>query len=501
MDSCTIVLFGASGDLARRMVMPAIFRLWRRGLLSPDFRLIGYARTKLTDDEFRGRMRTAVVSGPAPGDDEAWADFAARLSYIAAEYHGDNLQGYAELARRFEQPGDGREARRLFYLATPPSVFAPIMQHLSDAKLAGTSYKAPAGGWARFVIEKPFGHDLASARSLNADIDRFFDENDIYRIDHFLGKEIVQNLFALRFANGIFEPVWNRTYIDHVQITASEPLGMEGRGSYYETAGAMRDMVQNHLLQLFALIAIEPPSEWNSRAVRDEKVKVLRAVRKISSDEAEKASVRGQYGEGSIAGERVPAYREEKAVAAESTVETYAALKLHVDNMRWADVPFYLRSGKRLAARATEIVVEFKPPPHTPFKPGGAHGAFARPNRLVATISPHESVVLEVVGKLPGQKMRLQPIDLDYCYTGSRSDRESPSAYEHLLLDVLSADPTFFARADEVEAAWEIVDPVIAKWRSQRPADFPNYAAGSSGPPAAEELLTGDRRRWYSSGE
>ena len=499
MEPCTIVLFGASGDLTRRMVMPAIFRLWRRGLLSPDFRLIGYARTKLTDDEFRDRMRTAVISESAPGHGEAWADFSARLSYIAAEYHGDELQGYAELARRFKQPDDGAGARRLFYLATPPSVFAPIMQHLSDAKLAGTAYKAPAGGWARFVMEKPFGHDLESARSLNADIGRSFDEDDIYRIDHFLGKEIVQNLFALRFANGIFEPVWNRTYIDHVQITASEPLGMEGRGSYYETAGAMRDMVQNHLLQLLALVAIEPPSEWNSRAVRDEKVKVLRAVRKISSGEVEKASARGQYDKGSIAGERVSAYREEKMVAADSNVETYAALKLHIDNLRWADVPFYLRSGKRLAARATEIVVEFKPAPHTPFKPGGEHGALARPNRLVATISPHESVVLQVVGKLPGQEMRLQSIDLDYCYTLARSGRESPSAYEHLLLDALNGDPTFFARADEVEAAWEIVDPVITKWKSDKATDFPNYDAGSSGPSAADAFLARDRRRWYSS--
>ncbi|MGK2962110.1 MAG: glucose-6-phosphate dehydrogenase [Gemmatimonadaceae bacterium] len=501
MESCTIVLFGASGDLTRRMVMPAIFRLWRRGLLSPDFRLIGYARSKLTDDEFRDRMRTAVISEPSPRDDEAWAGFSARLSYIAAEYHGDNLQGYAELARRFDQPGDdGAGVRRMFYLATPPSVFAPIMQHLSDATLAGTAYKPLAGGWARFVMEKPFGHDLESARSLNADIGRSFDEDDIYRIDHFLGKEIVQNLFALRFANGIFEPVWNRTYIDHVQITASEQLGMEGRGSYYETAGAMRDMLQNHLLQLFALISIEPPSEWNSRAVRDEKVKVLRAVRKISPDEVENAAVRGQYDNGSIAGEHVPGYREETMVAADSNVETYAALKLYVDNLRWADVPFYLRSGKRLAARATEIVVEFKPAPHTPFKPGDEHGALARPNRLVATISPHESVVLEVVGKLPGQEMRLQSIDLDYCYTVARNDKESPSAYEHLLLDVLDGDPTFFARADEVEAAWEIVDPVIAKWKSERARDFPNYDAGSSGPSAADGLLTRDGRRWISSG-
>jgi glucose-6-phosphate 1-dehydrogenase len=277
MEPCTLVLFGASGDLAQRMVVPAIFRLARRSLLSPEFRLIGYARSKMTDDEFRQRMRKAVMREAGAGDEAVWTDFAARLSYLPAEYDGDDLQGYAELARRFEMldRGTGTGARRLFYLATLPALFAPIMKHLSDAKLAG-GYQ-PSRRLGAFIIEKPFGHDLTSARSLNADIARSFDEHDIYRIDHFLGKEIVQNLFALRFANGIFEPVWNRNYIDHVEITAAETLGMEGRGGYYETAGAMRDMVQNHLLQLCALIAIEPPAEWNSRAVRDEKVKALRA--------------------------------------------------------------------------------------------------------------------------------------------------------------------------------------------------------------------------------
>jgi glucose-6-phosphate 1-dehydrogenase len=369
------------------------------------------------------------------------------------------------------------------------------MKHLSEAKLAGLAYEPAAGGWARFVIEKPFGHDLATARALNADIARDIGENAIYRIDHFLGKEIVQNLFAFRFANGIFEPVWNRNYIDHVEITAAETIGMEGRGSYYETAGTMRDMVQNHLLQLCALVAIEPPAEWNPRALRDEKVKVLRAVRKVTPDEVDQDAVRGQYGAGVTAGERVPAYRDEQEVAADSQVETYAALRLYIDNVRWAGVPFYLRSGKRLAKHATEIVVEFKPAPHTPFSPAGARGAVVRPNRLVASISPHEGVVLQVEGKLPGQEMRLRPIDLDYCYTLNQGGVESPSAYEHLLLDALRGDPTFFARADEVEAAWEIVEPVIEKWGAEKPLGFPSYAAGSSGPAAAAELLPRDADR------
>jgi glucose-6-phosphate 1-dehydrogenase len=437
---------------------------------------------------------------PRSGDEAAWPEFAARLSYIVAEYDDEKLDGYAELARRLEQRAGGTNSgsRRLFYLATPPAQFAPIMKHLGDATLAGAAYKPIEGGWARFVIEKPFGHDLASARALNADIDRGFDENDIYRIDHFLGKEIVQNVFALRFANGIFEPVWNRNYIDHVQITATETLGMEGRGGYYETAGTMRDMVQNHLLQLCALVALEPPAAWTSRCVRDEKVKALWSVRKLSPGDVDENAVRGQYAAGVVAGERVPSYREEQKVAPDSYTETYAALTLHIDNMRWAGVPFYLRSGKRLAARSTEIVVEFKPAPHTPFKPSGALGTTVRPNRLVATISPHEAVVLQVVGKLPGQEMQLQSIDLDYCYTHGQPGVEPPSAYEHLLLDALRGDPTFFSRQDEVEAAWEIVEPVISKWEAERATDFPNYKSGSSGPSAADELLARDGRRWHS---
>ena len=503
MESCAFVLFGASGDLTKRMVMPAIFRLARRGLLSPEFRLIGFARTKLTDDAFRTLMRAAVLREPKDGDEDAWNDFAARLSYVTAEYDDEKLEGYAELARRFDSldGGSGAGARRLFYLATPPSAFAPIMKHLSDAKLAGTGRPSPAGGWARIVLEKPFGRDLASARALNADIALRFDDTDIYRIDHFLGKEIVQNIFALRFANNLFEPVWNRNYIDHVQITATETLGMEGRGAYYETSGAIRDMVQNHLLQLCALVAIEPPAQWNHRALRDEKAKVLRAVRRMTAGDIDRVAVRGQYGRGEVAGEAAVAYRDEDKVAHDSNAATYAALALYIDNVRWAGVPFYLRSGKRLAVGSTEIVVEFKPVQHTPFPSDGPHGPSARPNRLVATVSPHEGIVLQVLGKLPGQEMALEPIDLPYCYTQARKGAESPSAYEHLLVDALRGDPTFFARADEVEVAWDIVDPVVMQWEATRATDFPNYAAGSTGPAAADALLAHDGRRWHSPDE
>ncbi|MEO6061146.1 MAG: glucose-6-phosphate dehydrogenase [Thermoflexales bacterium] len=497
----TLVLFGASGDLTQRLVMPAIFRLARRGLLSPKSRVIGYARSKLTDNEFRERMREAVLRDAKAGDEKAWAAFAARLSYLSAAYDGDDLQGYAELTRRFEQ-GEretGTGSRRLFYLATPPELIAPIMNHLSDAGLAGQSYQPAAGGWARLIIEKPFGRDLASARALNADITRRFTENDIFRIDHFLGKEIVQNLFALRFANSIFEPVWNRNYIDHVQITAAETLGMEGRGSYFETAGIVRDMLQNHLLQLCALVAIEPPAEWNPRAVRDEKAKVLRAVRQTRPAEVERDTVRGQYAAGAIARKRVSAYREEEEVAADSQVETYAALKLYIDNSRWAGVPFYLRSGKRLAKHATEIVIEFKPAPHTPWSLSGKADGSVRPNLLIVNVSPDAGIVIRVEAKRPGQAMRLQSINLDYCQSDEPGATESPSAYERLLLDCLHGDPSFFARADEVEAAWAIVEPIIKCWEAEKAFAFPNYAAGSPGPVSADKLLARDGRRWFGS--
>ena len=501
IEPCTVVLFGASGDLTQRMVMPAIFRLVRNGLLSPSCRVIGFARSRMTDEEFRSRMQTAVLRGAVTGHDADWKAFASRLSYLSADYVGGD--GYVDLARRlaaFDLEGEAG-ARRLFYLATPPALFAPIITRLFDARLAGHAYQPASGGWARLVIEKPFGHDAHSARALNAEVSRRFDEDDVYRIDHFLGKEIVQNLFALRFANAIFEPVWTRHYIDHVQITASETLGMEDRGGYYDTAGATRDMIQNHLLQLRALVAIEPPAEWNPRAVRDEKVKVLRSVRQSGPEAVPRDAVRGQYGIGVIAGEPVVGYRQEPKVSADSPTETYAALKLHIDNVRWAGVPFYLRSGKRLARRATEILVQFKPAPHTPWTRATAVAETVRPNVLAINVSPDEGIVIRVEAKQPGQSMQLQSIALDYCRVAERRAIESPSAYEHLLLDSLRGDPTFFARADEVEAAWTIVDPVIARWAAERAVDFPNYAAGSAGPAAAEALLTRDGRRWYDGAE
>lgn len=497
VEPCTIVVFGASGDLTRRMVMPAIFRLVRDGRLSPRCRVIGLARSRMSDEEFRGRMQEAILRESAPGDDAAWASFSTQLSYVSASYTGG--AGYAELARRlasFDREGEAGR-RRLFYLATPPSLFAPVITGLVEGRLAGHAYQPAGRGWARLVIEKPFGHDVDSARALNAEISRAFDEDDVYRIDHFLGKEIVQNLFALRFANAIFEPVWSRHYVDHVQITAAEALGVEERGGYYETAGALRDMIQNHLLQLSALVAIEPPAEWSPRAVRDEKVKVLRAVRPIAPDAVPRDAVRGQYGTGVVAGESVAGYRQEPKVAADSAVETYAALRLHIDNARWAGVPFYLRSGKRLGRRATEIIVEFKPAAHTPWTRAASGAEMVRPNLLVVSVSPDEGIIIRVEGKAPGPTMDLWSIALDYCRTAERRASESPSAYEHLLLDSLRGDATFFARGDEVDVAWAILQPVLTRWGAEAPPDFPNYAAGSHGPAAADALLARDGRRWY----
>lgn len=493
VQACAIVLFGASGDLAHRMVVPAIFRLVRRGLLSPDLALIGYARTKMTDDEFRESMRKAVMREPEPGDESAWPDFARRLVYLPADYSDDDARGYKWLADRLASCDENAKGRRLFYLATPPSVFSSILQRLSDSGLAGHGYHPPEGGWARVIVEKPFGRDLESARELNAEIAKYFDEHDVYRIDHFLGKEAVQNLFAFRFANSIFEPVWNRNYIDHIQITAAETLGVEGRGSFYEGAGALRDMVQNHLFQLLALIGIEPPAKWGSKAVRDEKFQVLQAVRRTRTGEVDQFCVRGQYGAGEIGGEQVPKYREEKDVAPDSSVETFVALKLFIDNWRWSGVPFYLRTGKRLAKRRTEIAIQFKPAPHTPFAQDGRDLV---PDTLVMSISPDEGLSLRVEGKKPGHDMQLREVDLDYCSSEDPEAAEKPSAYEHLLLDAFRGDPTFFSRADEVEAAWEIVEPILKHWPANKPADFPNYDAGSSGPAAADELIQSDGRRW-----
>jgi glucose-6-phosphate 1-dehydrogenase len=490
---CSIVLMGASGDLSKRMVVPAIFRLWRRGILPSGSRLIGYARDAWSMDHFRDVMRDAVLASARPGDAEAWPEFASSMSYVPEELVGDDERGYAwiggELARADREAGTG--GRHLFYFAIPPGAIKPVVEALSGAKLAGFGYEPPEGGWARVIVEKPFGRSLETARALDAELHKLIDERDVYRIDHFLGKEAVQNLWAFRFANGLFEPVWDRNYIDHVQITAAETLGVEGRGSFYESSGALRDMVQSHLLQVLSVVALEPPAGFYSDAVRDEKAQVLASIRPIKPDDVARVAVRGQYGPGEIGGEQVPGYREEPNVAPDSRIETFAALKVHVDNWRWSGVPFYLRSGKRLASRVTEVYVAFKPVPHSIFCERGEPSRL-RPNSLTVRITPNEEILLDLEGKRPGHGMRFRPVVLDF----TSLQEDTPSAYEYLLLDAMRGSTALFARADEVESAWEIVQPVLDVWESDASVDFPSYAAGSAGPSAADELLARDGRHW-----
>jgi glucose-6-phosphate 1-dehydrogenase len=489
----SIVLMGASGDLSKRMVVPAIFRLFRRGILPGTFRLVGYAREPWTEEHFREVMREAVLRDARPGDAEAWPEFAAAMTYVPPELAGDDAKGYewlaAELSRHDSAAGAG--GRRLFYLAIPPAAMRPVLDRLSDMKLAGHGYEPPEGGWARVIVEKPFGRSLESACELDREIASSISERDVFRIDHFLGKEAVQNLFAFRFGNGIFEPVWNRNYIDNVQITAAETLGIEGRGTFYESSGALRDMVQSHLLQVLALVALEPPGQWLADSVRDEKAQVLTSVRPIKREQIDEVAVRGQYGPGTVGGKAVPGYREEPNVAPDSCVETYAAVKLFIDNWRWAGVPFYLRSGKRLSTRVTEVHVTFKPAPHSIFSLRGEPSNL-RPNTLTVRVTPDDALFLDLEGKRPGHGMNLRPVQLDYI---SLQD-DTPSAYEYLLLDAIRGSSLLFARSDEVEAAWQIVQPILDAWEGCGTDEFPNYAAGSDGPATADALLARDGRRW-----
>jgi glucose-6-phosphate 1-dehydrogenase len=470
-----LVLFGATGDLARRKLYPALFRLWRRGLL-PDPHLVGVAREPFGTEEFRRRLEEALTGQGA--DAPVRQAFAARAEYLAADLG------------RFEEAGAlaallGREGvprNRLFYLATPPACYRPVVEALGRAGLA----QPVRGGWTRVVVEKPFGTDLASAEALNRCLHEAFREQQVYRIDHYLGKETVQNILVFRFANGLFEPVWNRTYVDAVQITVAESIGLEGRGAYYETAGALRDMVQNHLLQLLCLVAMDPPVAFRADDVRDKKVEVLRSVRPLGPGLVAHRAVRGQYGPGQVDGVAVPGYREEPGVDPESRVETFVALHLEIDSWRWAGVPFFLRTGKRLARRVAEIAVTFKRPPLPLFTDTPAR---VRPNELVLRIQPEEGIFLSFAAKKPGQSIDLVPVEMDFAYERHFPEGEW-DAYERLLLDAWRGDATLFTRADETEAAWRVVDPIRVAWDAADAAGegpLP-YAAGTWGPAAAARL-------------
>ncbi len=486
-----IVIFGATGDLTQRKLVPALYGLATQQLLAPETAIVGVARSDLPDDEFRERMRTAVEThGRMPLDDDIWDGFARRLSYVQAPF--DQPDGYARLRTHLEALDTelGTRGNRLFYLATAPEFFPVIAENLGGAGLADE----PDDGdrFARLVVEKPFGMDLASARELNARLNTVFRERQVYRIDHYLGKETVQNLLVLRFGNAIFEPIWNRRYIDQVQITVAEDLGVGSRGGYYDRSGALRDIVQNHMMQVLSIVAMEPPARFESREVRDEKVKVLRAIPAFDAESARRDAVRAQYGAGWIAGEQVPGYREEQGVDPGSTTETYVAVRLEVDNWRWAGTPFYLRTGKRLPRRATEVAIHFKPAPHLPF--ASTQVETLEPNLLLLRIQPDEGASLRFLAKVPGPQIDLRVVSMDFAY-GSAFLRSSPEAYERLLLDALLGDSTLFTRWDEVERAWEILDPVIEHWRTTA-ADLHEYPAGTWGPPAADHLLERDGHEW-----
>lgn len=488
-DPLTMVIFGASGDLTARKLVPALYELARQRLLPMGFAVVGVSRTPMSHEDFRDRMRQAVekfrgekVEAPV------WESFAEGFYYQAGD---SKAPGTYEELKSFLRQLDSEhrtEGNRIFYLATAPTLFPVIVERLGDAGMN----EGEDGGWARVVIEKPFGRDLASARELNQDIARVFREEQVYRIDHYLGKETVQNILALRFANIIFEPTWNQSYVDHVQITVAESIGVEDRGSFYEEAGAIRDIVQNHMMQVLCLTAMEPPVAFDAESVREEKVKVLRAVRRIPEEEVDLFAVRGQYGPGWVEGEEVPGYREEKEVSPDSSTETYVALKLYIDNWRWAGVPFYIRTGKRLPKRATEIAIQFKCAPHTPFATTAVEAL--EPDVLVIRVQPNEGISLKIGAKVPGARFRIRSVSMDLFY-GAAFVEETPEAYERLLLDLMLGDATLFIRADEAEGAWRVLEQVLHAW-NERPPEFPNYEAGTWGPDAAEELLKRDGRAW-----
>jgi glucose-6-phosphate 1-dehydrogenase len=495
--SCAIVIFGASGDLAHRKLIPALYELALQGLLNEHSYIVGYSRSAVSDDQYRAQCREAVEkhARSQPINPDTWRKLQERIYYVQANY--GSAEDHVKLASRLDQLDAkfGNEAgNRLFYLATPPNTFEPIISALGEHRSAGTADGQPAR-WERIIIEKPFGRDLASARKLNGLLLNHFTEEQVFRIDHYLGKETVQNLMVMRFANSIFEPIWNYKYIDHVQITVSETLGVEDRGGYYDRSGALRDMVQNHLFQLMALVAMEPPVALDAQSVRDEKVKVYRSVRPPRTADVDSFSVRGQYTAGEHDGHKTEGYLKEKEVSPTSTTETFAAVKLYVDNWRWSGMPFYLRTGKFLEEKLSEIVVRFRSPPLTLFQKQCEAPVY--PNDLVIRVQPEEGISWRLNGKVPGSQMSIKPVALDFLYR-TTFNTEPPEAYERLIHDAMLGEQTLFIRGDEVEAAWSVIDRIEEGWsQSKNPPQ--SYAPGSWGPRRALELIENDGRRWLHS--
>jgi glucose-6-phosphate 1-dehydrogenase len=471
-EPCVLTIFGASGDLTRRKIFPALYSLALRKFLPEQFAVMGIARTENSTEEFIAAMEAAVREfGRDEFRSDVWERIAAVTRYVSTDFaHERGQDMVAETLTEIDEKL-GTLGNRVYYLAVPPTAMPELVQELGERRTTT--------GWVRLIVEKPFGRDLASARELNELLARHFTEDEVFRIDHYLGKDTVQNLLALRFANGIFEPIWNRQFIDHVQITVAESIGIEGRANYYEPAGAIRDIFQNHLLQLVALTAMEPPADFDAELMRNEKVKVLKAI----STPNPRFVVRGQYGRGFIEGVEVPGYSEEPSVAPDSTTETFVAARLFVDNWRWADTPFFVRTGKRLPRRETTIAIQFKRAPHPPFEDLSA----LRPNVLFVHIQPNEGVSLAIGAKVPGEGMQVRTVHMDFLYGGAFRTG-LPDAYERLILDTMLGDSTLFTRADEIEEQWALVDAIAAAWKRERPS-FPNYAAGTWGPDAAQELV------------
>jgi glucose-6-phosphate 1-dehydrogenase len=487
---CAIVIFGASGDLARRKLIPALYRLVQQRLLPAEFAIIGLARTEMTTDEFRERMKAAVIefSEVKSVDEEVWSSFAERMQYMPSDIR--NPEDYRKLTEVLETVDRerGTGGNHLFYLSVAPEFYAEAVNRLGEAGLTKSEK-----GWVRVIIEKPFGSSLESAQELNRQILQHLDETQIYRIDHYLGKETVQNLLIFRFANGIFEPLWNRQYIDHVQITNAETVGVEGRGGYYEKSGVVRDMIQNHVFQILSLVAMEPPATLSAEDVRDEKVKALHSARPFTPERVRNECVRGQYGAGAVAGRPVPGYRQEEGVAPESATETYAMLTMYFDNWRWSGVPFFIRSGKRLAKRVTEIAIQFKSAPHQLF---GDAMETATPNQLIIRVQPDEGITMRFAAKVPGQATRVRDVNMDFRYGASFGVRLA-EAYERLLLDCILGDSTLYARRDMTERGWELVMPILDEWASRAgEAGFPNYEAGTWGPEDSFKVIESYGRHW-----
>jgi glucose-6-phosphate 1-dehydrogenase len=487
---CAMVIFGAGGDLTKRKLLPALYNLAKGNLLPDQFAIVGVSIESYSSEQFRDLMTKDIREfGDINVDPPTWNAFVKKLHYVSGDFGDPAL--YKKLGDKLAQieKDEGTEGNVLFYLATAPSFFTQVVTQLGQAGLT----KQGEHKWRRVVIEKPFGHDLPTAVELNHELLKVLEEKQIYRIDHYLGKETVQNILAFRFANGIFEPVWNRRYVDHVQVTVAEELGVELRGGYYEKAGALRDMVPNHIFQLITLTAMEPPISFDAEAVHDEQTKVLRAIQPLSPERVLDQAVRGQYDAGLINGRHVPTYRAEPNVAPDSKVPTFVAMALHIDNWRWADVPFYLRTGKRMARRVTQVVIRFRKPPFVLFRKTSVSSI--APNEFVINIAPTEGICLSFEAKVPGPVVQLGSVNMDFQYSDYFGTTPS-TGYETLLYDCMMGDPTLFQRADMVEAGWSVVQPILDVWKALPPRDFPNYPAGSWGPPQADELLRREGREW-----